>query len=429
MRIAIAASLALVVGGARPALSDGVLDPSFGVGGLVTTAFPAQSGSATAYCRTGALQADGKVVAAGSAWAAASPLSYDLVLARYLHDGSLDASFGSGGRVAVDLGGDETVYDVALQADGKVVVAGGHLPLPMFLARYLPGGALDPSFGTGGIAEPALPGLVETFPAAIALDGDGRIVVAATSGSALRSMTVFRLDAGGALDATFGTAGVTTIDPSGDGTGGYSADLALQPDGKPVVLGGTYAADQQTVVLRLTAAGVPDPGFGAGGIVRTNVGAAQEDALAVALQPDGGIVAAGNALAGDRHARLVRYGPTGVPDATFGTGGIAALTLPGGSSAEAVVVQPDGKITIAGAGAVDFVLARFTAGGVLDATFGTGGVVTTNVGTSADEAYDLLIPYPGALVAIGRAGLMPSVFALARYTAATPVRLERFTVE
>jgi uncharacterized delta-60 repeat protein len=155
--------------------ATGSLDPSFGSGGTVTTDFGLGSGFGGAL----AVQSDGKIVAAGRAGS-------DFVLARYNGDGSPDAGFGSGGNVTTDFGGVvfDAAFAVALQANGKIIVAGSAFSFPaadFALARYNPDGSLDPSFGSGGKVTTDFGGFDVAF--GVALQPDGKIVAAGQGGS------------------------------------------------------------------------------------------------------------------------------------------------------------------------------------------------------------------------------------------------------
>jgi uncharacterized delta-60 repeat protein len=234
------------------------------------------------------------------------------------------------------------------------------------------------------------------------------------------------------LDSTFGSGGVATASPASPGTSASLNDIALQPDGKVVAVG--YAAPNgislEVAVVRFTATGSPDGTFGTGGIVRTPVGA-NAVAYAVALQPDGQIVIGGWRSDANTEALLVRYsGANGSLDASFGAGGISTPNIGQNNEARTLLVQPDGKIVAAGADALDFVLTRYSSGGVLDSSFGSNGVVRTSIGASgSDVAYDLVTPFPGSLLAVGTTDQGAQIFALARYSATTPITLEEFSVE
>jgi uncharacterized delta-60 repeat protein len=329
--------------------APGDLDPSFGEGGKVTTDVGPGSEMAAAI----AIQADGKIVVAGRG----GPFS-DFVLARYNTDGNLDPSFGIGGQVTTDFGGNnDAASGVAIQADGKIVAAGSAAPesscCQFALARYNTDGSLDPSFGTGGQVTTDFGGLDEA--SGVAIQADGKIVVA--------------------------------------GRGGPSSDFAL---------------------ARYNADGTLDPSFGTGGQVTTDFGGFGDAANGVAIQTDGKIVAAGTGFA------LARYNTDGSLDPSFGTGG--QVTTRGGDDAFGIAIQSDGKIVAAGFISFDFnqdfALARYNVDGSLD------GMVTTDFGDrSGDVAEAVAIQADGKIVAAGGAGPCspPCKFALARYLTLPPV--------
>jgi len=208
-------------------------------------------------------------------------------------------------------------------------------------------------------------------------------------------------------------------------------DMTLQADGGIVVTGYalvTPPADMQLATARFTPAGLPDNTFGTNGVVRTNVGPQDDVAHAVAVQPDGRIVVGGYTRVADQEALVVRYTTSGTLDASFGTGGIASLSLGVQNQVRALIVQPDAKIVTAGLHGFDFMLARFTATGTLDASFGTNGTLITSTSPGRDHANGIQVPSANALLAVGmnddQRGLV-----LARYSATTPVTLRDFAVE
>ena len=234
-------------------------------------------------------------------------------------------------------------------------------------------------------------------------------------GSPGNGVVAVRYNSDGTLDTTFGTAGKFTA--SGTlSTLNAPRGWALQPDGK-IVIGGSASGDW--AVGRLTAAGAIDATFGTGGITFTNLGGADDRAWVLRVQPDGMIVGAGT---GAGIFALARYTSGGVLDAGFGTGGIVTTGFPGTSGARALRVLADGKVLAAGfSGPVftpDFALARYTTAGVADATFGAGGQVTTNFGCN-DTAFDLVQQPYAMVVAVGygfaACGGPNQAIALARY--------------
>src|SRR5262249_2050221 len=239
--------------------------------------------------------------------------------------------------------------------------------------------------------------------------------------------------ASGALDQTFGLRGRVTTDFHGTTDIAYA--IALQPDGKMVVVGTTYANNDYTgedfAVTRYNVNGTLDMTFGVNGKVTTDFPGLAAVASAVVIQSDGKIVVAGGAFPlftflGD--FKVVRYSPDGSLDKTFGNGGIVTTSFPGqGSYAFAVALQSDGKIIAAGTDYVnfssddssntDFALARYNANGRLDPTFGKGGQVTTDFDGFNDDVYSVLIQPDGRIVAVGSAKNPAHYydFAVARY--------------
>jgi uncharacterized delta-60 repeat protein len=383
----------------------GDLDPGFGPGGLVTTPVLAGDDGAEAL----ALQPDGRLVAVG---AASNGTDEDFAVVRYNADGTLDASFGTGGRVTTPIGAaDDHANAVALQTDGKILVGGYSVASGnerFALVRYNTNGTLDTGFGSGGKVTSAFAG--QAGIADIALQADGRIVAAGAHDPGVFSPAVFALErynSNGSLDGAFGTGGrVTTVIQS---AGNGAAGVLVQPDGRIVaagiaatIFGGSFA------LVRYNTNGTLDGTFGTGGIVTTVVGSGFAGALTVVRQPDGKLVAGGG-LDGSLSFILVRYNASGSVDATFGTNGIVTTAFNGPASA--LVVEPDGRIAAAG-GNADFGLARYLANGALDPSFGTGGKVTTSTGAPAK---DLVRQVDGRLVAAGFVAGATLDFAIARY--------------
>jgi uncharacterized delta-60 repeat protein len=261
---------------------------------------------------------------------------------------------------------------------------------------------LDPKFGNGGQVRTNIDRVDAAF--AVVLQPDGKIVAAGASAVSNNdfgtdNMAIARYNGDGNLDATFGDAGKLVID-----LGGFD-DLyavALQPDGKIVAAG---ASSGDFVIIRCTANGVQDPTFGNGGIVITFLSGSYDAAEALLIQPDGKILAAGITGASSPDFGLVRYNSDGSLDTTFGSGGIVTTDFNGYyDQAQAIVLQTDGKIIAAGntngPSYVGFALARYGSNGSLDPTFGNGGKVITNINREYG-AYALILQPDGKLVAAG----------------------------
>ncbi|AEV16768.1 hypothetical protein TCCBUS3UF1_17270 [Thermus sp. CCB_US3_UF1] len=391
----------------------GELDPTFGSGGKVTTDLGSSFDGAHALV----LQPDGKLVAAGYSSNALGLADFALV--RYNPDGSLDTSFGSGGKVTTEVvQGDDKAYALVLQPDGKLVAAGySSEGLGDFaLVRYNPDGSLDPSFGTGG---KVTTNFHFDVAHALVLQPDGKLVAAGWSQIGSNSyFALVRYNPDGTLDTSFGNGGKVTTEV-GSSSDGANA-LVLQPDGKLVAAGYSRnaAGDYDVAMVRYNPDGSLDTSFGSRGKVITPVFSTFGSALV--LQPDGKLVAAGFSTnsAGNDDFALVRYNPDGSLDRSFGTGGKVTtdLGLPR-DIVHSLVLQPDGRLVAAGSSNNDFALVRYNPDGSLDPSFGIGGKVTTAVGSSYDIAHALVLQPDGRLVAAGRSRNASgnSDFALVRY--------------
>jgi uncharacterized delta-60 repeat protein len=392
--------------------------------GLVQThagrAYPSQD-----WAYAVAIQRDGKIVAAGRSVHG----KWYFALARYTAAGRLDASFGRGGKVvSFESGSPFGATALELQRDGKLVVAGhgGHSPTDLFaIARYTKGGILDAGFGHAGKVLTRFSSQRGTgaWARALAIQRDGKLVAAGTlSGSVSERFALARYETTGRLDSTFGRDGKVMLKIGGVG---FARAVAVQRDGKIVVACGS-------VLLRFTARGRLDPSFGSGGKVLTGIDS-WSVATAVAVEPDGRIVVAGT---GSNNFVLLRYARDGRLDPSFGSGGKVVTSFgitkgcgdcdPHDSQDEVLSLarQRDGKIVLAGATDVggrfgekgcclrDFALARYTADGSPDPSFGSDGKVVTAFDRNA-YAEDVAIQADGKIVAAGGGA---GYFALSRYS-------------
>jgi uncharacterized delta-60 repeat protein len=404
IRLVIAAGLAatIVLSSAGSVLAaPGDLDSTFNGSGLVLGPV---GGIATGV----AVQSDGKIVAGGGHFA----------LARYNPDGTLDTSFGSGGSTQ-PTGGD--AHALVLQPDGKIVLAGSVCyPCVFSLARYNADGSLDTTFGSGGRATASFsPSATfnDSGAMAVALQGDGKLVAAGNAGSLFggNAFGVARFNSDGSLDGSFGSAGLAIANfyywEQAD-----ARAVAIQADEK-IVVGGSAAG--QFVLARFNPDGTLDATFGSGGLARPAYGYA----YTVAVQADGKIVEAGQDLSGNQ-IQVARVNADGSPDSSFGSGGVATTNfLPTAvyTAALAVQVQKNGKVVTAGTAfgnSTSFALTRFNPDGTIDPGFGSnGGVLTAFPGTIGQGADALALQTDGRIVAAGEANLATgeTEFALARY--------------
>lgn len=387
--------------------------------------------------------------------------------------GSLDPNFGNGGKVVGSFGSPIVVANAALQSDGKIVVLISNDLTNFALVRFLSDGSVDSSFGSGGVAQTIFANF--NFPGSVIIQSDGKIVVTgiATNNEANYVFVAARFNADGSLDSNFGVGGQATAAVSG--LLAESVSL-IQPDGKILLAGAVIIPRQPSrlAMARLNADGSPDSSFGVNGTLEQPSAVAFVSSLAInaagnilveagsaiaafnlnggalsrvspapisaqsqggeahsatAFQPDGRFVFAkfvleGNFRARDRDTQVVRFTATGAADPAFsspvfdfvGEGGTGTFDV-----TAAVAVLPNGQIVL-GASHADpaftnevFALARLNPNGSLDPTFGSGGIVTTNLG-GVEGVAAILVQPDGKIVAIGTANNFADV-ALTRYLA------------
>jgi len=350
---------------------------------------------------------EGRIVVAGYS---SNPQQH-MTVARLDASGVLDPEFGDGGVVKLDIGVRARSHAVAVQPDGAIVVAGFAVLIPsgieqFITARLLDDGSPDPDFGNEGWVATAF-GQRDARALALALQPDGAIVVAGWARNwSNRDVAVVRYTPTGALDGGFGNGGKATY---GVGIGNDEATaVALDGDGRVVIAG--YAADGSTYNLmagRLTSGGQPDPGFNSTGFVRVSASTGVEQANAVLLQADGKVVIAGRSkLNGNQVFALARVTGAGALDATFGTGGITTTAIGELAEVQGIAAVTRGRFVVAGrarlpGGRLQFVTARYQSNGSIDATFGNSGFVLIPLGVKNDEAYAVEAGEDGSILLAG----------------------------
>ena len=417
--------------------ADGDLDPSFGSGGKVITDI-----NGVDNLNEIALQPDGKIVAAGS-YRLTNGVAH-IALARYNADGSLDTTFGTGGKVTTTIStfGD-AAYAVVVQPDGKIIITGTVL-LPtgdraFLTVRYNANGTLDNTFGTNGSVITNI-GNDDDRSEAIALQPDGKIVVSGIKGifrppgeERNSDAVLVRYNPTGTLDTTFGNSGITVSDfgPFPDYYADDATDLVILADGKIIIVGTSDGAGYyDSLIARYNSNGTLDTSFGTNGRTKTDLGDGfQDDSSGVAVQADGKLVAVGAALPNsfDLDFALIRYNPTGTLDTTFGSGGKVVFGLESLHDEELndVAIQPDGKIVAVGdsnsSNNSGFLVLRFNPDGTRDTGFGNNGIVRTTFGSNAAFTESIAIQTDGKIIAAGYTPLFQSSdFALVRYLNTPP---------
>lgn len=426
-------ALAFLIAALPAAAASGDLDHAFSGDGWVRTydVFGYSKPFFPKGAEDVAIQRDGKILAVSELQDGNSHWWFGVY--RWLPNGDLDRSFGSGGWVANDLGIFPMPHSVALQADGRILV-GGQIECPGLqlcfgIVRYNPNGSLDGSFGASGVARAPFPGSrcgCELHD--LAVQPNGRIVAVGwrfRGGDAQDDMllAVARFLPDGRLDSSF----------SGDGRFsrdfGYGDDLgaavAVQPDGR-IVVGGVasyrYRTEADFAVLRLRPNGRLDRTFSRDGVKTVNFrGPRYDDLYGLDLQRDGHIVASGASAVGFRREgpriAVLRLNRNGTLDRRFGK----RLLSPGphGGYARAVLADRGGGIVVGGLAYDDskldtaaWALVRYLPSGRLDRSFGRGGIVLSDLGTGADWVGALAGQSDGKIVA---AGEVYGDQALARY--------------
>ena len=377
---------------------NSVLDTTFNATGIVTTTFGTQS-SDRAYGIV--VQPDGKSVVAGQT-AGGSIGSTRSCVSRYKPDGSLDPAFSSDGKVTLLVGDACEAHALALQPDGRIVIAGFYVladEYHPFAARFKANGALDNTFGINGVAKLPLPGFAES----VVIQPDGRILLGGYSDG---RMLLLRLLPGGSTDPAFGNAGVVFGDLGSDRDDRIQT-LALLPDGK-ILAGGAssiYPVSSWALVARFLPGGSLDTGFGQNGFAQVQA-AEVEYINDMVLDADGDILVTGSVNQNDVWSLLVaRFKAGGVLDLNFGDDGFLLRNYDLSTYGKGIGLLHDGRIVVVGAVYKgyknDFMAARFTPGGADDPNFGDNGKALLSLNTFYDVLYDLAVLPDDRFVAAG----------------------------
>lgn len=412
--------------------APGDLDTTFGGTGTVTTNINGDD-SATSV----AIQSDGKIVVAGHCSTSAV-----ICVARYLSDGGLDSSFNASGTVQTPVNtGRDKALGIVIQVDGKIVVSGAcdrpvvgipsAFTVEFCVVRYTTAGALDTSFNTTGVVQVAVGINGQDSGNAVALQSDGKIVVAgncANSASSAGDVCIARFTAAGALDTSFNATG-SVVTPVGTGLN-VAKSLLIQADGKIVVGGGCDSSSaQEFCLLRYNANGLLDTSFNTTGIRLIPMGSGQALGNSLAVQIDGKYVLAGRCSNGSNlNFCVARVTSTGLLDTTFNTTG-KVVTAMGNviDIAHKVAIDTDGKIVLAGhckvLGNFFTCLARYTRAGVLDTSFNATGKLIASTNAGSDVQRGMALQADGKVVVVGNAS---NNFLISRYegTPPPPCRLD-----
>ena len=361
------------------------------------------------------------------------------ISATTLVDGSLDTTFSDDGKTTTDFGGRDEASSLAVQPDGKIIVAGaaegevsGYISDDFAVARYNTDGSLDTTFDSDGKTTTnfRVTSSNEAYndgAYSVAVQPDGKIIVAGYSSDADMldvDFALARYNTDGSLDTTFDSDGKTTTNFGGRDR---ATSVAVQSDGKIIAVGFFKSDSEETedafAIARYNTDGSLDTTFDSDGKTTTNFGDNSSDyATSVALQQDGKIIVAGKTNPFQTvDFALARYNANGSLDTTFDSDGKATTNFGVYVEANSVALQPDGKIIVAGHTNAhptsDFLLARYNANGSLDTTFDSDGKTTTNLGGD-DRVGSVALQPDGKIIVAGGSDALGTVdFAVARYNA------------
>jgi len=419
---------------AQPA---GMLDPTFGNGGKVVTSItPGQD-----QAHSVAIQTNGKIVVAGSSTSTIT--GKDFAMIRYNTDGTLDNTFGNLGIVTTDvqLGSEDEAYSIAIQADGKIILAGysdNGSNKDAALVRYKTDGSIDSTFGTNGKVltnfEAAQQDQVSVVKVHL-LTGNIIVGGATIISSSVSKPVVARYTSTGVLDSTFNNTGIKLLwVTSLDYQYLYNVeDLAVLPNGKISAVGWRdfpgLSWDSDYWVCRINSDGSMDNTFSGDGVAVYNGGFNGHDrAYSMLLLPSNNIMMAGGGYVDDLNydftmVEISSNGSLGTVQATTKFGGVFSDDV-----AYGLAQDNNGRFVLGGSSgggtSRSFALARFNANGSVDATFGTSGKVTTTFGVNAlNECGHIAIQSDNKIIAVGYTG---GDFAVARYTGEAVPQLNVF---
>lgn len=395
---------AIVLGAVGPAYATpGALDPSFGSGGLVTTEIGGNLNSAADGVTVQPV--DGRIVVGGSTQLASGRWCF--FVARYLTDGSSDASFGSGGITITDLGSDAYAEAMTLTADGHILVAGVSSSM-MTVEQYSADGSLDTSFGSGGVAQVAFTDFPLSEASGVQALSDGTILLTGSvslgSPSYTGSLAMARLTASGSLDARFGRGGLVTTSMSG--TSLVSLGSTVTPEGKIVLVGWSWptGGSTSTLIAQYLASGSIDPSFNRGKPKVVNLARRQDDSATSVTITSGGAILALSGVStpsSGTEVGLVSLQPNGSFTPSFRSGGtVVSDPTTASDQPRALLLQSDSKILVAGSAQEPDVV-RFTSSGALDPTFGSGGVAMAFVPSGYGQFNGLAARPDGSVIAAG----------------------------
>ncbi len=378
--------------------SSGMLDTTFGTGGKVTTDLGGDD-----IGRAVAVDSNDKIIVAGEFNSGGSG---DFALVRYNIDGNLDNLFGNSGMVITDIGADDRGRAVVIDSNGMIIIGGDSLVAAsdFAVARYNNIGVLDALFNGVGFVTTDFDNRAEPAMDVI-IDLNGKIVTAGFAHNGTDyDFGIVRYNSDGSLDTSFNTNGMVTTDLGGDDR---ISGVGIDSNSKIVVVGRSGSiSDYDFAVVRYNGDGTIDTSFGVNGVVIIDLGGTDDRGREITFDSSGRIVIVGRSNgAGNNDFVVMRFNNDGSPDTTFGANGVVITDIGGNDRGRAVVIDSNGRIIVLGTsdsqGDNDFTVLRYNSDGSLDTTFDTNGIVAIDFGGD-ERGVDIALDSIGMIIVAGR---------------------------
>lgn len=383
--------------------SSGTLDTSFGSSGKVTTNFSGTNDELKALV----LDSDGKIIAVGKT---SNGSNDDFAVARYLTNGTLDTTFGTGGVVTTDFSSQNDVaYAVKLQSDGKIVVAGTAVSATgstFAMARYTTTGVLDTTFGSSGVVTTAIGATYDEIRSMAIQSNDAIVVGGFSKGATYFRAVVARYTSVGVLDTTFNSNGQRIMAIGSQDCQIY--DVIVESTGLITSCGTAVGTtDRDFLAARLLSDGSLDTNFNGSGTATQNIGSGTVDtAYSLKKNTEGKYVIAGTSSSSTDSMAVIKLSSTGALDTTFATQGLfTGKVNSNNTTAKAMLILAADKILTAGTESgttFNFGLIKASYLGVLDFSFGTSGALSLDFNSNLDDLSTLAVQTDGKILVGGR---------------------------
>ena len=404
------------------------LDPSFGTDGITSVAVGIQNAGSS----TVSLLPDGEFIVSG--YGVAGLAGYDFTLVKFTADGQIDANFADNGISLLDISGyqkSDLPYSSTVQDDGKILIVGrsyGSSNLDVVLARYLPNGQLDSMFADNGHFAFDYQGHSDRGYD-VAIQADQKIVLSGyLSDDSTSVLMVMRFNPNGLLDSTFADNGLYINDFGVSNSRAYKIEVL--PNQKLIISGrAIFETSKDLVLLQLNPDGTLDTDFGTNGVSIIDVSNESDDVgYSFLVQEDGSFLIGGDALVDTtKFATLTKVLSNGMLDMNFGTNGKIVDTLAGTKIITSIINQPDGKILVNAHSSSINTLIRFSSNGQLDTDFGINGVYALPI--SNHLLGDAMLFQPdGKLVVLGKQLVNKVEIAMVRFITEFTVGIVDFSL-